>query len=125
MPLDTLRIVAVLVHFAGSVLLAMAFINVSIVVFRFCMSKIKCVCFRGTRLPMFPTLIALGGSAFIFESLIFTYVSLVGVFEFASTMRFFAMAVLLLGSLSFLYGVSGFYAQAKIYLGGKNWTGKQ
>jgi len=111
MPLDSLKIIAVLLHFGGAILITLSFINIALLIYKFCREKVDCPMATKTKMPLSPFLIALGSYGFIFLSFTFFYKVVFEPNLFG--LRYFAIAVSLLGSLLIFYGVHTFYTASK------------
>ena len=114
MPLEPLRIVAILLHFGGFALIALSFVHIAIVV-RIVSTKLlkECKCFPGTMLPMYPNLIVLGAMGFFFTTFSYAYATILADFDIGIQIRFFAIAVSLLADLIILHAIHGYSVEAK------------
>ncbi|MFH1391140.1 MAG: hypothetical protein ABIH20_02395 [Candidatus Diapherotrites archaeon] len=105
-------IVAAALHFAGMLLLTLSLIHIAAMAYHFSKNRIKCVCFPGTKLPMYPLLIAAGGLTFMY--LTFTYIQvsfmpIEALFTEGVHLRFISMSITVIGGLISFYGTYKFY----------------
>ena len=111
MAFEILPLITIAVYLGGAVLFALSFVNIAVSVYRFSAARSECVCFPGTRLPLYPTLIVFAGAGFLFSGFGFTHLLLNG---HERIVLFFATSATLLGLLVALYGVYKFYKQEEV-----------
>ncbi|HZX19981.1 MAG TPA: hypothetical protein VFF13_03130 [archaeon] len=117
MTLTAESIASVLFHFAGMVLMTLAFIEMALIVKKFSQTEVESVCFPGTMLPMYPLLITIGGLSFVYLTFAFLQVSLMPddiALEFEPKLRYIGTGITLVGGLLALYGIYKFNLQLKL-----------
>jgi len=103
----------IILHFAGMVLIMVSFSNIATIAYLYSRRRLKMVFFHKTRLPMYPLLIALGGTGFLYLTLSFAYTSVSGIAGTIENTRYIATGVTLSGSLLAFYGMYKIYWMAQ------------
>jgi len=109
MPLDEIKILGMVFHFIGMLLLTLTYIKIAVLVHRISMQKNCLEYIPGTKLLLFPFLIALGAIGFVFVSLIHSYSMIIAVIEVGDYLRYFSLGVALVGNLLAFYAICKFY----------------
>ena len=109
MQVEPVQAAAIAFHFFGMLLLSFAFVKMAIIVLLYSNDQCRGKCFPGTRLPKYPTLIALGSVGFLYLSFTFAYATLTGFPTTSQSTRYLGTAVSLVGGLLALYAVHGAY----------------
>ena len=118
MPLDAIKIFGMVFHFIGMLFLTLTYIKIAVLIHRISMEKDYLKYIPGTKLLLFPFLIALGAIGFVFISLMYSYSIIIGVIGVGDYLRYFSIGVALIGSLLAFYAIYNFYkislAKAKV-----------
>jgi len=115
MPLSTPQIVAIALFAAANIIFAVSFSHIALIAYSFYVSgKVKPVYIRGTKILLYPLLIAFGGFSFLYS--IFTYflIAWAGIGNVGIDFRFYGTSATFLGMLLAFYGFYKFNKSVKV-----------
>jgi len=114
MPLSTPQIIAIALFAAANIIFAVSFSHIALIVYGFYVSaKVKPVYLHGTKILLYPLLIALGGFSFLYS--IFTYflIAWAGMGNVGVDFRFYGTSATFIGMLLAFFGFYKFNKSVK------------